>query len=263
MPTSHWQRRIERAQELIERHTFAAEILRFYIEVARFQEGLHRLLAHGNLLSPCAGSELSPEQLSKLVSKFPSFLAIVETHGPAPLAEVTRQFRDRGVDFWSQLLRTAWNDTVSSDAQGLLAQAFLQPCAELLRSRVPLRSAPGKYAACPFCNRKPGFGVLRPLAEGAARSLVCSFCLTEWGFRRLVCPACAEENDKRLSVFTAEAFEHIRVECCETCKTYLKTIDLTTNGRAEPVVDELASAPLDLWAREHGYAKVHPNLLGM
>ena len=47
------------------------------------------------------------------------------------------------------------------------------------------------------------------------------------------------------------------------CKTYIKSIDLTKNGRAEPLVDELASAPLDLWAREHGYAKLQNNLLGI
>ena len=39
--------------------------------------------------------------------------------------------------------------------------------------------------------------------------------------------------------------------------------DLTKNGLANPLVDELASVPLDLWAQEHGYAKVCPNLLGM
>jgi formate dehydrogenase maturation protein FdhE len=32
---------------------------------------------------------------------------------------------------------------------------------------------------------------------------------------------------------------------------------------AEPVVDEIASAALDLWAQEHGYAKWQVNLLGM
>lgn len=53
------------------------------------------------------------------------------------------------------------------------------------------------------------------------------------------------------------------MECCDSCKTYIKTVDLTNSGRADPVVDEIASAPLDLWAREHGYAKVHPNVLGL
>ena len=30
-----------------------------------------------------------------------------------------------------------------------------------------------------------------------------------------------------------------------------------------PLREELASAPLDLWARERGYAKLHANLFGM
>jgi formate dehydrogenase maturation protein FdhE len=29
------------------------------------------------------------------------------------------------------------------------------------------------------------------------------------------------------------------------------------------VVDEIASAPLDLWAQERAYAKLHLNLLGL
>ncbi len=136
-----------------------------------------------------------------------------------------------------------------SDAQGFLALAFLQPYAELLRWRAALKSRDVAYAVCPFCNRRPGFGVMRQMGDGASRSLVCSFCLAEWEFRRLVCPGCGEENDKKLPVFTADDFDYIRVECCESCKTYIKTVDLTKNGRAEPLVDELASAPLDLWVK--------------
>ena len=145
----------------------------------------------------------------------------------------------------------------------MLALAFLQPYAELLRSRAKLTPREHTYALCPFCNRKPGFGVLRQMGDGAARSLVCPFCLAEWEFRRLVCPGCGEEDDRKLPVFTASEFDYIRVECCDACKTYVKTVDLTKNGRAEPLVDELASAPLDLWARGQGYAKLQNNLLGM
>jgi FdhE protein len=55
----------------------------------------------------------------------------------------------------------------------------------------------------------------------------------------------------------------MRVECCDACHAYIKSVDLTKNGLADPLVDELASVPLDLWAQEHGYAKLHPNLLGL
>jgi FdhE protein len=55
----------------------------------------------------------------------------------------------------------------------------------------------------------------------------------------------------------------MRVECCDTCRRYLKSIDLTKDARLVPLVDELAAIPLDLWALEQGYRKIQPNLAGM
>ena len=112
-------------------------------------------------------------------------------------------------------------------------------------------SGPTPYL-CPFCKRKPGLGVLRPLGDGGQRSLVCSFCLAEWEFRRIVCPGCGEENHAKLPVYTAEELKHVRVEACDSCRTYIKTVDMTKSGLAEPIVDEMASIPLDLWAAEAG-----------
>jgi formate dehydrogenase accessory protein FdhE len=213
--------------------------------------------------SKVSTENLSEQQLTIFASKFGSFLLVVEKNGPTLLAELASDLRASGRDHWLELLRKAWGEFCPSDPQGFLAQAFLQPYAELLRSHLSLPSGESRYAICPFCHRKPSVGVLRQMGEGASRSLICGFCAAEWDFRRLVCPGCGEENDKMLPIFTATEFDYIRVECCESCKTYLKTIDLTKDGRAEPLVDELASAPLDLWAREHGYAKLQPNLLGM
>ena len=270
MTISPWQRRIQRAQELAGEHSFAAEILGFYIHVARFQEDLHHRLSEAFPRESSQTStipELGAVELSLLSFRFSAFLSLVEARGTRLLAQLSRELCARGQEFWSDLLRDAWLNHSASDAQGLLALAFLQPFAELLRSRAALsskrRSEQHTYAICPFCNRRPGFGVLRQMGDGGARSLVCSFCAAEWEFRRIVCPGCGEENDKKIPVFTASDFDYIRVECCDSCKTYIKSVNLTKNGRAEPLVDELASAPLDLWAREHGYAKLQSNILGM
>jgi formate dehydrogenase accessory protein FdhE len=266
MKVSPWQRRIHRAQEVSGQYPFAAEILSFYVHVARLQEDLHlRLRAALPAQSHLASirPELSPKELGEFISRFEPFLSMAEAHGPKALAELSRELRGRGQEFWSELLRAGWIAHSPSDAYHLMAQVFLQPYAELLRSRATLRPGQTAYALCPFCNRKPVLGVLRQMGDGGARSMVCSFCLAEWEFRRIVCPGCGEENDKKLAVYTASDFDYIRVECCGVCKTYIKTVDLTKNGRAEPLVDELASAPLDLWAQEHGYAKLHPNLFGM
>jgi len=261
---SPWQRRIQRAQELSSQYPSASQILAFYIHIAGFQENLEGGLRQVLDARPALGyGELDDRELSELSSRFGSFLSLAEKHAPASLAELTLQLRASGTALWSELLRSAWSVSSPSDPQGLLAQVFLQPYAERLRSRASVQPFPHAYAICPFCRRKPGFGVLRSMGDGAARSLVCSFCMAEWEFRRIVCPGCGEEDDKKLVVFTANEFPCIRVEGCDSCKTYLKTIDLTKDGYAEPIVDELASAPLDLWAREHGYAKLRSNLLGL
>jgi hypothetical protein len=86
MTRNEWQRRIDRAEELSARYEFAAEILRFYITIARFQEKLYGELARTKAVatdsSPFA-QPLPPE----LTGQFPTFLSVVEQNGPAALRE--------------------------------------------------------------------------------------------------------------------------------------------------------------------------------
>jgi formate dehydrogenase maturation protein FdhE len=63
-------------------------------------------------------------------------------------------------------------------------------------------------------------------------------------------------------VYVADQFPYIRVEACETCRHFLRTIDLTKDGNAIPIVDDLAAVPLSLWAQENGYTRIQSNLLG-
>ena len=114
---------------------------------------------------------------------------------------------------------------------------------------------------CPVCGRSPVVGVLREEGHGARRALVCGLCLTEWDYLRLVCAGCGEQRFESLPVFTAEQFPHVRIEACDTCRTYLKTIDLTKDGRAVPIVDDIASVSLDLWARDRGYTRLRASLV--
>ncbi len=65
-----------------------------------------------------------------------------------------------------------------------------------------------------------------------------------------------------MPVYVAEQFPQIRVEACDTCRHFLRTIDLTKDGNAIPVVDDLAAISLTLWAEERGYERIEPNLLG-
>ncbi len=98
-----------------------------------------------------------------------------------------------------------------------------------------------------------------------AASASCSarLCFTEWEFRRLLCPSCGEEDKEKLPVYTAAEMPARPRRSLRYLPRLLKAIDLTKNGLAVPEVDELAAVVLDLWAAEHGYTKLQPNLFGM
>jgi formate dehydrogenase accessory protein FdhE len=161
-----------------------------------------------------------------------------------------------------------------SETAIFVLEAVLQPLAERLASapQDPAAASAGRVAAplparasggpvCPVCGGSPGVGVLREEGHGARRALVCGLCLTEWDYLRLVCAWCGEQRFESLPVFTADQFPHVRIEACDTCRTYLKTIDLTKDGRAVPVVDDIASISLDLWARDRGYRRLRASLV--
>jgi len=262
-----WDKRIQRAEELAGAYPFAAEVLRFYQQVAGFQKDLY---AH--IVSASGGRQLplSPEKLNLIVllPRFSLFLSLIQRVGSDLLARLAGELRAQGDDRWRHFLTAYWtgdtgDDFLAENPTLFFARAFLQPYAASLA----LQTKPGLVDAapriCPVCGRRPQLGVLRPEGQGAKRSLLCSLCLTEWDYRRLVCPACEEEDIDKLTVYTAPQFAHLRLEACDSCKTYINTVDLTKNGLAVPEVDELAALPLSLWAQEHGYTKRQPNLLGI
>ena len=140
------------------------------------------------------------------------------------------------------------------------ARVMLQPYAEFVTGAM-LPPAPVMIVCrCPRCNALPLLGVLRPEGDGGKRFLLCSFCSLEWEFRRIFCAHCGEGQEQKLAVYVAEQFPHMRVETCESCRHCLRTIDLTKDGNAVPLVDDLAAIPLSLWAQENGYKRIQENL---
>ena len=271
MNRSKWDQRIERAVALAAAHPFAAEVLQFYKRMAVFQQALysHGVEACGNEAGESASGLFQQDlKVHLLAPKFAGFLSTVERCAPQPVAESARDLSAQGTERWQDLLTSFWRTAPDSKPspehpEVLLAWIFLQPQAEYLADHSSHISRPETLAVCPVCSGKPIVGALRPEGDGAKRSLICSMCATEWTYGRIICPACSEEAVEKLAIYTASQFHHVRVEACDTCRYYIKTVDLTKNGHAVPVVDELATMPLNLWAQEHGYVKLQPNLLGI
>ncbi len=248
MISSPWDSRIERAEDLAKSHAPAAEILRFYGEVMRLQKAVYEKLTFARVQRPDA---------SVLLPHFPALLSLAKRAGTAPLARVASELAQDQTK-WPGVLA----DQDAGEEEAFFARALLQPLFEYRASQSDT-AAGAVQPACPFCGERPQVAVLRGEGEGGKRSLICSLCSTEWDFRRLLCPQCGEEAERQLPVYTTEQFPHVRVEACDTCHTYIKSVDLTKNGLAVPVVEELATVALSLWAEQHGYTKLQLNLLGM
>jgi FdhE protein len=250
-----WDRRIARAGGLAEKHPAVAELLKFYQQLARFQKDLEEKLR-----------VLGEHQLPVLLPFFPELISLVKREGSPPLAKAAQTVAQDLDEDRLALLESIWQHQVETShlagEYAFFAQALLQPYAEYLAERAGV-AAEGSPSHCPFCGSRPQVAVLRPEGDGAKRSLLCSLCATEWNYLRLLCPNCGEEDKDKLPIFAAKEFDHVRVEACDTCRTYIKSIDLSKDGHAVPMVDELATVSLNLWAQEKDYHKLRPNLFGV
>ena len=184
--------------------------------------------------------------------------------GPAALAE---EARSRGGDEASARSRLLvfWSGDSEPGEGYYLSRALLRPYVEVLRG---LGIAPDRVhrpGECPFCGGAPWIAAWRSEsdADGARRLLGCALCGGEWPFGRIRCPCCFEEDPTKLPSFRSETYPTVRIEACETCRRYVKSIDLTADARAIPEVDDLVSLGMDLWAQEQGYARVAPGLAGI
>jgi FdhE protein len=261
--TDWWKNQIQRADDLAARANGSKELLVFYAHLLRAQKDIYEFLRRRQDWLPSGELEADLPVLSEAL---PAFLKVIESYGPAPLAAEAHDLSTTDLQLLTERLMSYWD--TSSDIQ-FFEKAFLQPYFRWLgeSGARPLgRQTSLSERNCPFCGGKPQVSFLQnkeTTAESGNRDLICATCLSSWEFRRVVCANCGEERPTKLGYFHSPKFDHVRIEACDTCKHYLKGVDLTRLGFAAPIVDEIDAAPLDLWAREHGFTKIELNLVGV
>jgi FdhE protein len=259
-----------RAEHLRAVYPFAAEILSYYLHICAAQQELSRQLRNSleYRQAPAGFGRLREQlQVQVLMPKAEKALRSLAPHSPAPLADFLEEFLGRRADeraaAFERYVTYGGTDEAAGDSrEQLVAAISVQPYAEWLAGRIAVPAAATAGNLCPRCSAHAVAGVLRSEGDGGKRFLLCSFCGAEWEFRRILCAYCGESREQSLPVYVAEKFPHIRLEACDSCRRYLRTVDLTKDGRAVPAVDDLAAIPLALWAEEHGYQRIRDNLLG-
>jgi FdhE protein len=126
----------------------------------------------------------------------------------------------------------------------------LAVCARKLSSHLASLDAWPK-GICPVCGNFPG---LATLEEKGERWLFCSFCWTKWHVQRIFCAFCENEDQQTLHYFYTETESEYRVDTCDKCKNYLKTVDLRKIERVfYPPLEQVSTLHLDMKAGEMGY----------
>lgn len=257
-----WDQQIERAVHLASQSAGSKQLLDFYGQLLRAQKQIYESLRNRDWLPT---GELEYD-LPAIRSELTVLLKTVETHGPDPLATEAHDYAGANDEFIDEMILTHW--WKPSDKQ-FFSKAFVQPYARRLVEAGVRLGGPDLTRGerqCPFCGGKPQVSFLQSKEENAEsgnRDFICSRCLSSWEYRRVACASCGEERPAKIGYFHSPEFDHIRIEACDTCKHYCKGVDLTRLGFAVPLVDDVFSASLDLWAREHGYAKIEMNLVGL
>jgi FdhE protein len=131
---------------------------------------------------------------------------------------------------------------------------FLKACARELKDGFDPESVLG--GRCPVCGAEPFIAEFD--GEDGRRRLACGLCGTRWRFARVKCPFCGNDDHRKLGFLEVEGPRDLtggyRVDVCEACKRYVKTVDRRT--LTKPVTLELADVltpELDEAAIERGY----------
>ena len=146
------------------------------------------------------------------------------------------------------LLRTLTGFTVSA---GLMETArALQPVLdEALRDGVEWLAG-----SCPVCGGAPLLAELQG-SEGQ-RVLRCAACGAGWKYPRTRCAHCGNQDQRTLHYLaTEEQAEKYRVDLCDRCHGYLKSVTSFEPTPAELLtIEDAAMLHLEATARERGYS---------
>jgi formate dehydrogenase maturation protein FdhE len=247
-----------RALELAARYPFVAEPMRLFAALADAQEAPYRLALH----RPPSADELVAFVVRE---SLPAVMDATMSAGTELLREsVILRFHEGDL----QTIVRGWIEGHPiAETDAFLARAALSPVLEGAPAlAAALRGETDDERRCKACGGLPQLAVFTDTGEAlltGQRHLVCRRCAAEWSYPRMTCVSCRETETARLPILADEAqLPHLRVDACDTCRSYIVSVDMRKDPRAIPIVDEIAALPLDLLATERGYTKIARNVMG-
>jgi FdhE protein len=265
-----------------------AEVINFYEQIYMAQEQAKKDLVSTPFKSAKPGIEAGLKEGFPLLDKpeipvdVPSSVALfkklleIDRHVNQKLSQnietIEYAIRSKNLDIGELVRRHSdeiYRDEIAMHAGidrsilKFLVHMSIQPSLQILGDQIKDTVDTGSWLRgyCPVCGTLPQVSALR--GEGQ-RFFLCSFCSFEWQSERLKCPFCENNDHQTLHYFYAEGDEACRVDLCEKCKTYIKTID-TRKLSYEPDLhlEDIATIHLDILASEKGFSRPASSPWGM
>ena len=133
----------------------------------------------------------------------------------------------------------------------LLPLPFLHACA---RNWGASSAAGWNVGYCRVCGALPAYAEV--LGIERTRHLRCGQCGSDWKMHGLICVYCGMSDHTELASLVSEDGGTASIDACKRCLGYLKVFTrLKGSAPAEVIIDDLASAELDIAATARGYQR--------
>ncbi len=276
----------ERAAELAQTWPGYAAILDFYVGVKEAQEAsrpavrVSRAQAqeHGAGSTAAPGRPLIdrddfPIDVKASVELFGALCKLAKRANPHLGAQVDRiedALAAGALDLTGLLAGGGRDSTIGQAAadQGLdvHALAFLvrgstQPSVDAVRYQLYDENLTDSWrkSSCPICGSEPILSLLK--GQHGLRHLLCSRCGCDWKVDRVSCCVCGSQDAGSLQYFQSEGDAAHRIDSCDRCHHYIKTIDCRILEAPDPLLEDLATLHLDIVANRNGYTRAVLNFL--
>jgi FdhE protein len=270
----------ERAKQLKEKRPGYGPILDFFVQVRDAQVASRSAVR----VEPVKVKKSGTSEGQSLVEKehltidmdasihlFRSLCRIGRTGNPymaAELEKIDRALADNTLELQELLAgggkeqvieRAAADQGLDKQILSFFIQSSTKPSIEAgrdqLRGEVDLES--WRKGHCPICGSLPVVSLLK--GEGGMRYSVCSYCGCKWRIDRLSCSICGTKEQGMLQYIYGEGEEACRIDLCDNCHHFIKTIDYRSLEGSDPSLEDLATIHLDMVAVQKGYTRVIPN----
>ncbi|MEI6154478.1 MAG: formate dehydrogenase accessory protein FdhE [Deltaproteobacteria bacterium] len=270
----------ERARQLREKRPGYGEIIDFYVNVREAQDTSKTSLRMDHIrlkktMSGCLGEgkvslirkEDFPVDIETSISLFHALCRIAETANPHMAEQVEKInsiFSNNETALEKLLMESGKEEAIDRVAadQGLDRQVLLFLIRNSIRPSIEagMEQLSGELEPeallkghCPVCGCLSSLSLLK--GEEGKRYSLCSFCAYQWRIDRLSCAACGSKEQGSLTYFYGEGEEAIRIDLCDTCHHYTKTIDYRKLEEIDPSLEDLATLHLDVVAVQKGYKR--------